>query len=575
MPVHNTEIAEMFSRLAELLEIQGANPFRIRAYRKAAQTIEGLPHSVTSMLAEGSDLSDLPGIGKDLAVKIQEIVETGHLSLLDQVSSQLPGQLAELAKIPTLGPKRVKMLYDTLGIKDLKGLAKAARAGKIRELHGFGPKTEEKILAETDKRSGTEQRIKISTAEEFAEPILDYLKSAKGVKDAIVAGSYRRRKDTIGDLDILVTCTQAKTLMDHFVADEEVETIVSKGHTRATVKLRSGLQVDLRVVPEESYGAALQYFTGSKAHNIAVRSLAVKKGLKINEYGVFRGETRIAGRTEKEVYAQVGLPYVEPELRENWGEVEAGLHHALPHLVTLNDIRGDLHVHSKASDGHFSIEEMALAAQGKGYNYLAICDHSQHVTIAHGLDANRLARQLEEIDQLNDTLKGFTILKGAEVDILEDGSLDLCDDLLQRLDLTVCAIHYKFNLPRAKQTERIIRAMDHPAFSILAHPTGRMINEREPYEIDMEQIMAAALERRCCLEVNSQPVRLDLNDRHCKMAKDMGVKVVISTDAHRTTDLDFMRFGVGQARRGWLEPEDVLNTRPLKEFKKLLRRTTS
>lgn len=575
MPVHNTEIAEMFSRLAELLEIQGANPFRIRAYRKAAQTIEGLPHSVTSMLAEGSDLSDLPGIGKDLAVKIQEIVETGHLSLLDQVSSQLPGQLAELAKIPTLGPKRVKMLYDTLGIKDLKGLAKAARAGKIRELHGFGPKTEEKILAETDKRSGTEQRIKISTAEEFAEPILDYLKSAKGVKDAIVAGSYRRRKDTIGDLDILVTCTQAKTLMDHFVAYEEVDTIVSKGHTRATVKLRSGLQVDLRVVPEESYGAALQYFTGSKAHNIAVRSLAVKKGLKINEYGVFRGETRIAGRTEKEVYAQVGLPYVEPELRENWGEVEAGLHHALPHLVTLNDIRGDLHVHSKASDGHFSIEEMALAAQGKGYNYLAICDHSQHVTIAHGLDANRLARQLEEIDQLNDTLKGFTILKGAEVDILEDGSLDLCDDLLQRLDLTVCAIHYKFNLPRAKQTERIIRAMDHPAFSILAHPTGRMINEREPYEIDMEQIMAAALERRCCLEVNSQPVRLDLNDRHCKMAKDMGVKVVISTDAHRTTDLDFMRFGVGQARRGWLEPEDVLNTRPLKEFKKLLRRTTS
>ena len=575
MSVHNTEIAEMFSRLAELLEIQGANPFRIRAYRKAAQTIEGLPHSVASMLAEGSDLSDLPGIGEDLAAKIQEIVETGHLSLLDQVSSQLPGQLADLAKISTLGPKRVKMLYDTLGIQDLKGLAKAARSGKIRELHGFGPKTEEKILAETDKRSGTEQRIKISTAEEFAEPILDYLKSAKGVKDAMIAGSYRRRKDTIGDLDILVTCTQAKTMMDHFVAYEEVETVVSKGQTRATVILRSGLQVDLRVVPEESYGAALQYFTGSKAHNIAVRSLAVKKGLKINEYGVFRGETRIAGRTEKEVYAQVGLPYPEPELRENWGEVEAGLHHALPHLVTLNDIRGDLHVHSKASDGHSTIYDMALAAQSKGYNYLAICDHSQRVTIAHGLDAKRLASQIEEIDRLNQTLKGFDILKGAEVDILEDGSLDLSDELLQRLDLTVCAIHYKFNLPRAKQTERIIRAMDHPAFSILAHPTGRMINERESYEIDMEQIMAAALERGCYLEVNAQPVRLDLNDRHCKMAKDMGVKVVISTDAHRTTDLDFMRFGVGQARRGWLEPEDVLNTRSLKELKKFLRRTSS
>jgi DNA polymerase (family 10) len=575
MSVHNTEIAEMFSRLAELLEIQGANPFRIRAYRKAAQTIEGLPHSVTSMLAESVDLSELPGIGEDLAAKIQEIVETGHLSLLDQVSSQLPGQLAELAKIPTLGPKRVKMLYDTLGIQDLKGLAKAARAGKIRQLHGFGAKIEEKILAETDRRSGKEQRIKISTAEEFAEPILDYLQNAKGVIDAIIAGSYRRRKDTIGDLDILVTCTHAKTMMDRFVAYDEVETIVSKGHTRATVILRSGIQVDLRVVPEESYGAALQYFTGSKAHNIAVRSLAVKKGLKINEYGVFRGEKSIAGRTEEEVYAQVGLPYLVPELRENRGEVEAGLHHALPDLVTLNDIRGDLHSHSKATDGHFSIKDMALAAQEKGYEYLAICDHSQHVTIAHGLDAKGVAAQIEEIDRLNHTFKGFTILKGAEVDILEDGSLDLPDDLLRRLDLTVCAIHYKFNLPRAKQTKRIIRAMDNPYFSILAHPTGRMLNEREPYEIDMEQIMAAALERGCYLEVNAQPVRLDLNDLHCKMAKDLGVKVAISTDAHRTTDLNFMRFGLGQARRGWLEPTDILNTRSLKELKKLLRRAAS
>ena len=573
MSVHNTEIAEMFSRLAELLEIQGANPFRIRAYRKAAQTVESLPHSLTSMLAEGADLSELPGIGKDLASKIHEIVETGHLSLLDQVSSQLPGQLAELAKIPTLGPKRVKMLYDTLGIQDLKGLAKAAQAGQIRQLHGFGTKTEEKILKETDRRSGTEKRIKLHTAEEFAEPILEYLKGIQGVEEAIVAGSYRRRKETIGDLDILVTCTHAKTIMDRFVAYDEVETVISKGHTRATVVLRSGLQVDLRVVPEESYGAALQYFTGSKAHNIAVRSLAIKKGLKINEYGVFRGETRIAGMTEEGVYAQVDLPYFEPELRENWGEVEAGLRHTLPNLVTLNDIRGDLHVHSKASDGHFSIKDMALAAQAKGYDYLAICDHSQRVTIAQGLDTTRIASQIEDIDRLNHTFKGFTILKGAEVDILKDGSLDLSDDLLQRLDLTVCAIHYKFNLPRAKQTKRIIRAMDNPYFSILAHPTGRMLNEREPYEIDMEQIMAAALERGCYLEINAQPDRLDLTDLHCKMAKDMGVKVAISTDAHRTTDLEFMRFGVGQARRGWLEPKDILNTGSLKALKKMLIRS--
>jgi DNA polymerase (family 10) len=573
MSVHNAEIAEMFSRLAELLEIQGANPFRIRAYRKAAQTIEGLPHSVTSMLAEGADLSELPGIGEDLAAKIQEIVETGHLALLEQVSSQLPGQLAELAKIPGLGPKRVKMLYDTLGIQDLKGLAKAARTGQIRQLHGFGAKTEENILAETVQRSSGEKRIKLNTAEQFAEPIIDFLQGIKGVKDAIVAGSYRRRKETIGDLDILVASAGGTSIMNRFVAYEEVEKIVSKGTTRATVMLRSGLQVDLRVVPEESYGAALQYFTGSKAHNIAVRSLAIKKGLKINEYGVFRGETRIAGQTEEEVYAQVGLPYFEPELRENWGEVEAGLHHALPDLVTINDIRGDLHSHSKATDGHFTIKEMAQSAQEKGYKYLAICDHSQHVTIAHGLDAKRLEAQIKEIDRLNQQFHHFTILKGAEVDILENGSLDLPDDLLGRLDLTVCAVHYKFNLSRRKQTERIIRAMDNPYFNILAHPTGRLLNERKPYDLDMEQIMAAALERGCFLEVNAQPVRLDLTDLHCKMAKDMGVKVAISTDAHRTTEFEFMRFGVGQARRGWLEPTDIINTQPLNKLKRLFQRT--
>ncbi len=572
MAIHNTEIAEMFGRLAELLEIKGANPFRIRAYRKAAQTIEGLPHSVTSMLAESADLSELPGIGKDLAGKIQEIVETGHLALLDQVSSQLPGQLAELAKIPSLGPKRVKMLYEKLGIKDLKGLARAARAGNIRQLHGFGTKTEENILAQTDRLISGEKRMKLNTAEQFAEPIIDFLKGIKGVKEAILAGSYRRRKETIGDLDILVASADGTSIMNRFVAYEEVEKIVSKGTTRATVMLHSGLQVDLRVVPEKSYGAALQYFTGSKAHNITVRTLAIKKGLKINEYGVFRGETLIAGRNEEEVYAQIGLPYIAPELRENRGEVEAGLHHALPHLVTLKDIRGDLHSHSKATDGHFSIEEMAQSAQDKGYDYLAICDHSQHVTVAHGLDAKRLKAQIEEIDKLNQQLPHFTILKGVEVDILENGSLDLPNDILRQLDLTVCAVHYKFNLSRRKQTERIIRAMDNPYFNILAHPTGRLLNERDPYDLDMEQIMAAALERGCFLEMNAQPVRLDLTDLHCKMAKDMGVKVAISTDAHRTTNLEFMRFGVGQARRGWLEPTDVINTQPLNKLKRLFQR---
>ncbi|MGD9851715.1 MAG: DNA polymerase/3'-5' exonuclease PolX [Nitrospirales bacterium] len=572
MALHNSQIAEAFSRLAKLLEIQGANPFRIRAYRKAAQTIEGLPHSVASMVAEEADLSMLPGIGKDLAAKIQEMVETGHLSILDQVSSQIPGQMAELTKIPGLGPKRVKTLYDKLGIQDLKGLASVARTGAIRELHGFGKKIEEKILAETDRHSIGEKRIKLQTAEEFGEPLLAYLKDIKGVKDAIIAGSYRRRKDTIGDLDILVTCQDGKTIMDRFVDYNEVETVVSKGKTRATVLLRSGLQVDLRVVPKESYGAALLYFTGSKAHNIAVRSLAIKKGLKINEYGVFRGDKTVAGRTEEDVYGQVGLPYIVPELRENWGEVEAGLRDDLPRLITLEDIRGDLHAHSKASDGQFSIKDMALAAQQKGYQYLAICDHSQRVTIAHGLNAKRLAAQIKEIDRLNKQFTRFTILKGAEVDILENGSLDFPKEILAQLDVTVCAVHHQLNLSRQKQTERIIRAMDNPYFNILAHPTGRLLNKRDPYDLDMEQIMAAALERGCFLEVNAQPVRLDLNDLHCKMAKDMRVKVAISTDAHRTTDLDFMRFGLGQARRGWMEPRNILNTANLQEFKRQLRR---
>ncbi len=570
MTIHNTEIAQRFQRLADLLEIEGANPFRVRAYRNAARTIEGLPHSVAAMVADGADLTELPGIGKDLAGKIREIVESGHLALLDQVSTHLPGQLAELAAIPGLGPKRVKALYDALGITSVKELEQAARAGNIRRLPGFGAKSEENLLAEIQRRTGRGPRIPLPAAERFAEPILEHIRQTTGVIKAILAGSYRRRRDTIGDLDILVSCRNPAAVIDRFVAYADVDQIVSKGTTRATIVLRTGLHVDLRVVPEASYGAALQYFTGSKAHNIAIRSLAVKKGLKINEYGVFRGETAIAGATEEEVYRQVGLPYLEPELRENRGEIEAALKKTLPRLVTLKDLRGDLHCHSKASDGNATIEDMARAARERGYEYVAICDHSPRVTIAHGLSPQRFMQQMEEIDRLNGRLEGFTVLKGAEVDILEDGSLDLPDDLLRQLDLTVCAVHYHFRLSKTKQTERIIRAMDHPAFNILAHPTGRMLNEREPYEVDMERLMSAAKERGRVLEVNAQPARLDLTDVHCKLAKDMGVRVAISTDAHRTTDLPLIRFGIDQARRGWLEAGDVINTKSWKELKKFL-----
>jgi DNA polymerase (family 10) len=572
MLVHNTDIAAIFNQLADLLEIEGANPFRIRAYRNAARTIDGLPQGAASLVAECQDLSELPGIGKDLAGKIKEIVETGHLSLLEEEKRRVPGELAELAELPGLGPKRVKVLHDQLGIKNLKELEESARAGKIHRLSGFGLKTQEKILQEVEQRVGVEKRIRLAAAEQIAEPFLKYLQEFEGVKEAVIAGSYRRRKETVGDIDILVTSRNGTKVMEHFVTYDEVDQVVSKGQTRATVVLRSGLQVDLRVVPEGSYGAALQYFTGSKAHNIAVRTLAVKKGLKVNEYGVFQGERFLSGRREEEVYQQVGLSYIEPELRENWGEIEAAQKKHLPRLVTIQDIRGDLHCHTKASDGRYSIEDMVKAAQAKGHEYLAITDHTKHVTIANGLDAKRVAKQLEEIDRLNEAFKGFRILKSAEVDILDDGSLDLPNDTLKRLDLTVCSIHYKFKLSRIKQTERIIRAMDNPYFNIFSHPTGRMLTKREPHEIDMERLMDAARERGCYFEVNAQPVRLDLTDVHCKMAKERGVKVVISSDAHRTSDLDFLRFGIGQARRGWIEPDDVLNTRSWIELQTLIRR---
>jgi DNA polymerase (family X) len=572
MALHNTDIATTFNRLADLLEIQGANPFRIRAYRNAARTLEGLPQSVVSLLAKGQDLSQLPGIGKDLAGKIQEMVKTGKLRLLEEVQGQIPAGLVELLELPGLGPKRVKFLYEQLGVHNLKDLEQAVQAGKVSRLSGFGLKTEDHLQRELGRRAKRDRRIRLASAEPIAEPFLKYVRETPGITRAIIAGSYRRQKETVGDIDILVAGKANSSVMERFVAYEEVDRIVAQGKTKSTVRLRSGLQVDLRLVPEDSYGTALQYFTGSKAHNIAMRKRAVKHGLKLNEYGVFKGKTLIAGRTEEEVYRSVGLPYIEPELRENWGEIEAAQKSHLPKLVRLENLRGDLHVHSKASDGQVSITDMARAARKRGYEYLAITDHTKHVTVAHGLDEKRLARQIDEIDRINGTIKGLRILKSAEVDILDNGKLDLPDTILKRLDLTVCSIHYKFTLPRAKQTERVIKAMDNPYFTIFSHPTGRMIPKRPPYDIDMERLMAAALERGCFFEVNAQPVRLDLTDVHCKMAKDLGVKVVISTDAHRVTDLDLIRFGIGQARRGWLEADDVLNTKPWSQLQKLFTR---
>ena len=572
MPVHNTDIAEMFNQFADLLEIDGANPFRIRAYRNAARTIASLAQSAADMVKEGKDLRELPGIGKDLAQKIEEIVKTGTLSQLKELEAHVPPQLSRLMKMPGLGPKRVHTLHEKLGITTREELKMAAEKGKMSELRGFGKKIEQMVLEEIGQVKKGE-RIKLSIAEEIANGIVTHLKKMEGVKEIEVAGSYRRRKETVADLDILVTCTNKAKVMDQFVNYENVEKVLSKGETRSSVQLRSGIQMDLRAVPQISYGAALHYFTGSKAHNIAIRMLGVKKGLKINEYGVFKGTRRIAGRREEEVFKAVGLRFIEPELRENWGEIEAAQRGQLPTLITIEDIRGDFHAHTKATDGHNSLEEMVEAARARGYEYLAITDHSRRVTMAHGFDMKRLAQRIKEIDRLNAKLSGFTVLKSIELDILKDGSLDLPDEILKELDLTVCSVHYNFNLSRKEQTERILRAMDNPHFHILAHPTGRLINERSPYDVDVEGLMAGARERGCFLELNGHPDRLDLSDVHTKRAKDMGIKVVISTDAHRASDLDYMRFGIGQARRGWLERDDVLNTRSWKEIKQLLRKT--
>jgi DNA polymerase (family 10) len=572
VPVHNSDIAALFDQLADLLDIEDANPFRVRAYRNAARLIREHPQSMAELIATGADLTELPGIGKDLAAKIAQIVATGQLPLLEEVATRTPRVLSELLGIQGLGPKRVKTLYRTLDIRSLEDLRRAAAAGRIRQLPGFGVKTEQAILAGVGQLAARGHRVKLRDAEAVAAALVGHLARCAGVKQVTVAGSFRRRRETVGDLDILVTATRGAPVIEHFTRYDEVAEVLAAGGTRSTVRLRSGLQVDIRVVPENAYGAALHYFTGSKAHNIAVRTLGAKRGYKINEYGVFRGDKRVAGRTESEVFASAGLPFIAPELREDRGEIEAARAGRLPKLIELEDIRGDLHCHTVASDGSDRLEDLAAAAKKRGYEYIAINDHTKHVTIAHGLDEKRLREQLAEIDELNTRLRGVTLLKSAEVDILEDGSLDLPDRILKELDFTVCAVHYQLGLSERRQTQRVLRAMENRYFTVLAHPTGRLINERSAYAIDLDKIMAAAKQRGCILELNAHPDRLDLSDEACRRAKDHGVHVAISTDAHSSRDLDFMRFGIDQARRGWLSAGDVVNTRGLAELRTLLKR---
>lgn len=574
MPVHNSDIAEKFEMMADLLEIKGANQFRIRAYRDAARMINGLPKSASDMIEKGEDLTKLHGIGKDLAGKIEEIIENETFKDLEKLKKEVNPDLAKLMKIQNLGARRIKKLHDELGIVTFDDLKNACETDKIKDLEGFGEKTQKKILEKVNQiiGAGEEERTQLARAERTVIPLLDHMKKLDHINSIDIAGSYRRRKETVGDVDILITCKNGKEAIDHFVEYEDVKEVVSKGETKSTIILKSGLQVDLRVVQKVSYGAALLYFTGSKAHNITLRKIGMDNDWKINEYGVFEDDKRIAGKTEKEIYDLFDMDFIPPELRENNGEVEAALNGELPELVNLEDIRGDLHCHTSETDGHSTLEEMVKAAQDKGYLYLAITDHSPNIAVTKGLNKEKLLKQMEQIDKMNGKIDRFHVLKGIEVDILEDGSLDLPDDVLEKCDVVVASVHSKMNLSRDKQTKRILKAMDNPHVNIIGHPTCRKIGEREGLDLNLEKIMEEARERGVFLEINSYPERMDLPDRYCKMAGETGVKVAISTDAHKTQDLDYVRFGLDNARRGWLKSDDIINTRNWRDLKKLLKR---
>ena len=571
--MQNPDIARLFDEVADLLEIQDANPFRVRAYRNAARTIRDYPEPIADLVRAGTkDLTEIPGIGEDLAGKIATVVRTGELPLRKQLAAKLPAGLLDLLRIPGLGPKRVKLLHKKLKVKSAADLARALDGGKVQKLKGFGPKMEEKMRAGLGQAQATERRLLLNEAETQANAIVAYLKAGGGVREIEVAGSYRRRRETIGDLDILVTSNDSARVMDWFVKYPEVRDVVSQGETRATVKLRGGLQVDLRAVEPEAYGAALLYFTGSKAHNIELRKIAQEHGYKLNEYGLFKGTRRVAGKTEEEIYAKLGLDWMPPELREARGEIALARAHGLPHLVELKDVRGDLQMHTSATDGQASFDEMAQAARALRYEYIAITDHSKRVTMAHGLDAKGVREQWKAIDACNATSRGFTILKSIELDILESGKLDLPDDVLAEADYVVATVHYGINQPEKELTRRLVGAAEHRWVDAIGHPTGRLLEKREPYPLDFDALARACAATGCLLELNGHPERMDLPDILAAAAKQHGVRFVLSTDSHQPNNLSFMKYAVDLARRAGLEPGDVLNTRPLAEFKAGLKR---
>lgn len=573
----NREIAAALEEVADLLEFQGANPFRVRAYRNGARKVGDSSASLAGVVEESGAkaLTEIDGVGKDLAEKIAELATGGSLAMLDELREQVPPGVLKLLRVPGLGPKKAAVLHKELGVATLDQLKAACEAEQVRALKGFGKKTEETILAGVELAERAGDRTRWADADAVVERLLAHFDGLEAVQRRAPAGSYRRGKETVGDLDLLVDIGEemdpgtVAQVMDRFGEFEGVAEVIARGDTKMSVRLDSDLQIDLRCVPTESYGAALQYFTGSKEHNVEVRGRAKGLGLKVNEWGVFQeDDTRVAGDTEEGVYAALGLPCFPPELRENRREFE--LADDPPRLIELSDLRGDLHMHTTATDGKATLREMVAAARERGLEYIAITDHSKRVTMANGLDETRLREQWAEIDRINEELTDegvdFRVLKGIECDILESGPMDLADEVLAEADWVIASLHYGQNQPRAKIMERLLGAVAHPSVAIVAHPTGRLIGRRAPYDVEMSELIAAAAEHGKCLELNANPARLDLDDVHCAAAKEAGVPIVISSDAHSPNGLDVLRYGVLQARRAGLTAEDVANTKSASRF---------
>ena len=575
----NKAIANVFYETADLMEIDGADSFRIRSYRRAAEALEGTPEQVSGLLDEPKTLLEIPGIGKGMAANIQELCRAGKLATHQELLEKYRPSMLELLKIQGLGPKTIALLWSAFQVSDVEGVEKLAREGKLRELPRMSEKSEQKILKAIENYRRITGRFLLDEADRTAEKLTEHLKHIKGIEKITPAGSLRRGRETVGDLDMLITgpcCVDDEMrsdLIEEILRFPGIQEVLAKGDNKVSFKLRTGMQVDVRMLPPESYGAAMQYFTGSKNHNVTLRQRALKMGYTLNEYGLFRldNNKRVGGATEDDIYGRLKLDTIPPELRESCGEIEAAAEHRLPQLITAADLRGEVHMHTVETDGKCTIDEMAEAAKERGYKYIAITDHSKNLAFANGLDDKRAVQHIARIRAANEQIGGITIMAGVEVDILADGELDLSDSVLEQMDVVVASVHSAFNQEPQQMTDRLLRAISNKNVSILGHPTGRLLLRRDAYPFDMDAVLKTALQNKVAMELNAYPDRLDLNDVHLRMARERGVKIVINTDAHHTSHFEKIKYGILQARRAWLTPKDVLNTLPEKEFRKAMK----